>query len=76
MIRFFLRIYDKMTRHRWVPVMLLLVLLTLSLVFASQIKYQEDISAFLPVDPETEEYTTVYTKLGGQDRLCSIYKIK
>ena len=55
MIRFFLRIYDKMTRHRWVPVMLLLVLLTLSLVFASQIKYQEDISAFLPVDPETEE---------------------
>lgn len=74
MIRFFLRIYDKMTRHRWVPVMLLLVLLTLSLVFASQIKYQEDISAFLPVDPETEEYTTVYTKLGGQDRVAIIFR--
>ena len=74
MIRFFLRIYDTMNSHRWLPVTILLIVLSLCLVLTSRINYQEDISAFLPVDKETKEYTDVYSKLGGQDRIAVIFK--
>lgn len=73
MIRFILRIYDALSARRWLPVTILLVILALCLTLASRINYQEDISAFLPVDSETEEYVNVYTKLGGQDRIAVIF---
>ena len=63
-----------MNSHRWLPVTILLIVLSLCLVLTSRINYQEDISAFLPVDKETKEYTDVYSKLGGQDRIAVIFK--
>src|SRR5699024_7988290 len=73
MVRFFLRIYDTINNRRWLPASILVIAWTLCLTLASRINYQEDISAFLPVDQETEEYTDVYTRLGGQDRIAVIF---
>ena len=73
MIRFILRIYDALSRRRWLPVTLLIGLFILCLLSLSRIHYQEDISAFLPVDTQAEEYMDVYTELGGQDRIAVIF---
>ncbi|WP_455629750.1 1-acyl-sn-glycerol-3-phosphate acyltransferase [Parabacteroides sp.] len=73
MVRFFLRIYDTINNRRWHPVSISLIVWAICLTLASRINYQEDISAFLPVDQETAEYTDVYTKLGGQDRIAVIF---
>lgn len=74
MTRFFTHIYDILSKRRWLPISLVLLLIALSLFFSSRMKYEEDIAAFLPKNAETEKYTTVYTQLGGQDRIAILFR--
>lgn len=63
-----------MSKRRWLPGSLALLMMALCLLFASRMKYEEDIAAFLPKTPETEKYTTVYTQMGGQDRIAILFR--
>lgn len=74
MTRFFAKIYDIMSKRRWLPVSLVAVLLIACVLLSFKMNYEEDIAAFLPKTPETEEYTTVYTQMGGQDRIAILFR--
>ncbi|MBO7544376.1 MAG: hypothetical protein J6T02_02200, partial [Bacteroidales bacterium] len=48
--------------------------MALCAVSALRMKYEEDISAFLPQDEESARYSEIYAKLGGQDRIAVFFK--
>lgn len=74
MTRFFTQLYDILSKRRWLPVSLVVLLIALCLFFSSRMKYEEDIAAFLPQTAETEKYTAVYTQMGGQDRIAVLFR--
>lgn len=74
MIRFFLKIYDALYNKRWLACTVTVGIVLLSLFLSLRIKYEEDISAFLPVDNDIEEYTRIYTEIGGQNRIAVIFR--
>jgi 1-acyl-sn-glycerol-3-phosphate acyltransferase len=45
----------------------------LSVIGIFRIHYEEDISAFLPQSPETEEYARIYANIGKQDRIAVVF---
>ena len=74
MIKLFLKIYDTLYNKRWLAWVVVVGILTLSLCLSLRIRYEEDISAFLPVDNDIEEYTKIYSEIGGQDRIAVIFR--
>ena len=74
MRKFFLNIYDFLSRRRLVAAVILVAAMALCAVSALRMKYEEDISAFLPQDEESARYSDVYAKLGGQDRIAVFFK--
>ena len=55
-----LALYDYLSSHKRMTVLLLLVVLALCSVSTLRMKYDEDISAFLPQGPESQRYAEVY----------------
>ena len=53
---------------------ILIAVMGLCAVSAMRMKYEEDISAFLPQDGESVRYRDIYAKLGGQDRIAVFFK--
>ena len=73
MNRFFLSIYDRLSRNKPLAVALLLVITTLCVVSALRLNYKENIADFLPTDPEKERYTSVYNDLSDQGQITVIF---
>ena len=73
MNNFFLSIYDALSKRKWLAVAASIVCVALCIFAALNLHYSEDISDFLPQDPEGEKYTSVYNNLGGQDRIVVIF---
>lgn len=73
MVNLFLRIYDFFNNRQWLLKTIAVVIVAASIASALTIKYEEDISAFLPVTNETKEYTKVYSELGGQNRIAVLF---
>ena len=71
-----LRLYDYLSTHKLLVWVLLIALLTLFLLSALRMGYQEDISAFLPHDEEAERYADIYQRLGGQDKIAVFFEGK
>lgn len=69
MTRFFLRIYDVLSRRKRTAWSITAVLTLLFVALAWQQDYSEDISAFLPRDGESAKYASVYAKLGGEEKV-------
>ncbi len=69
MYRYFLYIYDFLASHRRWATVLLLLLLALMGVLSFQVKYEEDISKFLPQDPKREKFQEVYQQIWHKRRL-------
>ena len=69
-----LRLYDYLSAHKPLVWVLLAALLTLFLLSALRMGYQEDISAFLPHDEEAERYADIYQRLGGQDKIAVFFE--
>ena len=60
MTEFFLRIYDFLEKRRGLTVALALTLTAVFAFLASRVRYEEDISKFLPRDGESRKYQEVY----------------
>lgn len=73
MNRFFLSIYDKLSKNKPLSIVLLLVITALCVMSAMRLRYKENIADFLPSDPEKEKYTSVYNDLSNQGQVTVIF---
>ncbi len=73
MNKFFLNIYDYLSKHKAFSIALLLVVTALCVFSALRLEYKENIADFLPTDPEKERYTSVYNDLGNQGQITVIF---
>ena len=73
MNKFFLTIYDHLSKNRPLSVALLLVVTALCVFSALRLDYKENIADFLPTDPEKERYTSVYNDLSDQGQITVIF---
>ena len=73
MNKFFLSIYDRLSRNKPLAVALLLVVTALCVFSALRLNYKENIADFLPTDPEKERYTSVYNDLSDQGQITVIF---
>ena len=73
MNKFFLTIYDYLSKHRPLSIALLLVITALCVFSALRLDYKENIADFLPTDPEKERYTSVYNDLSDQGQITVIF---
>ena len=73
MNKFFLSIYDYLSKHKAFSIALLLVVTAICVFSALRLDYKENIADFLPTDPEKERYTSVYNDLGNQGQITVIF---
>ena len=72
MKRFILHIYDYLSAHKGLAIVLMAVLMGLSSLSVLRMDYEEDITAFLPQSEESKLYSDVYNRL-GQDRMALFF---
>ena len=75
MNKFFLSLYDRLSKNKPLAVALLLVLTALCVFSALRLNYKENIADFLPTDPEKERYTSVYNDLSNQGQITVIFSV-
>ena len=73
MNKFFLSIYDRLSRNKPLSIALMLVITALCVFSALRLEYKENIADFLPTDPEKEKYTSVYNDLSDQGQITVIF---
>ena len=73
MNKFFLSIYDHLSRNKPLSIALMLVITALCVFSALRLDYKENIADFLPTDPEKEKYTSVYDDLSNQGQITIIF---
>ena len=73
MNKFFLGIYDYLSKHKAFSIALLLVITALCVFSALRLDYKENIADFLPTDPEKERYTSVYNDMSDQGQVTVIF---
>ena len=76
MTRLFLKIYDLLSRHRTAAGTATVLLLALFAALAARMHYDEDISAFIPLDRQNEKYSEIFNSTGGENRIAVIFKEK
>ena len=73
MNKFFLSIYDYLSKNKPLSIALLLVITALCVFSALRLDYKENIADFLPTDPEKERYTSVYNDMSDQGQVTIIF---
>ena len=73
MNRFFLAIYDFLSKRKALSIVILLIVTALCVLSALKLDYKENIADFLPTDPEKEKYTSVYDDLSNQGQITVIF---
>ena len=73
MNKFFLNIYDRLSRNKPLSIFLMAFVLGLCVLSALRLDYKENIADFLPTDPEKEKYTSVYDDLSNQGQITVIF---
>ena len=73
MTGFFLRIYDFLEKRRGLTIALALTLTVVFAFLASRVRYEEDISKFLPRDGESRKYQEVYQQFAAQNRVAVVF---
>ncbi|MBO6026684.1 MAG: MMPL family transporter, partial [Bacteroidales bacterium] len=73
MNKFFLAIYDRLSKNKPLSVALLLIITALCILSALRLDFKENIADFLPSDPEKERYTSVYEDLSNQGQITVIF---
>lgn len=74
MSKLFLNIFDFLVTRRWLALLIAVMIVASCLFAAFKLHYEEDISAFLPMDKQVAEYTKLYSEIGGQDRIAVIFR--
>ena len=73
MNKFFLAIYDFLSKKKALSIVILLIITALCVFSALKLDYKENIADFLPTDPEKEKYTSVYDDLSNQGQITVIF---
>ena len=73
MNKFFLAIYDFLSKKKALSIVILLTITALCVFSALRLDYKENIADFLPTDPEKEKYTSVYDDLSNQGQITVIF---
>ena len=73
MNKFFLDIYDRLSRNKPLSIFLMAFVLGLCVLSALRLDYKENIADFLPTDPEKERYTSVYNDISDQGQVTIIF---
>lgn len=73
MTKFFLKIYDFLSKIKALSIVILLIIFALCIFSALKLDYKENIADFLPTDPEKEKYTSVYDDLSNQGQITVIF---
>ena len=73
MNKFFLNIYDRLSRNKPFSIFLMAFVLGLCVLSALRLDYKENIADFLPTNPEKERYTSVYNDMSDQGRVTIIF---
>lgn len=76
MIKFFLYLYDHLSRHRITAMVLMVLCVIIGIVLALRLRYNENVSDFLPVDAENARYTAIYNQMGEQGQITIIFRAK
>lgn len=71
-----LRIYDYMRRHTPMCVTTLCVSTALLILLVSRVRFNEDISAFLPLGEQYQESLQVYQDVSGASKLLAIFQME
>lgn len=73
MNKFFLSIYDRLSRNKPLSIFLMVFVLVLCVLSALRLDYKENIADFLPTNPEKERYTSVYNDMSDQGQITVIF---
>ena len=73
MNKFFLSIYDRLSRNKPLSIAILLVLVVLCVLSALRLDYKENIADFLPTNPQKEKYTSIYNDLSDQGKITLVF---
>ena len=74
MPQLFLKIFDFLQKRRALSVILALVMVAGAVFLAKGLRYGEDISEFLPSNPETERYSEVYNALSQKNNIILLFR--
>lgn len=74
MTKFFLKIFDILIGHRKAVYISTCLVLLGCAVLALRMHYDEDISAFIPLDRQTAKYSEVFNNMGGQNKIAVIFR--
>ncbi|MDD6437031.1 MAG: MMPL family transporter [Prevotella sp.] len=67
-----LRVYDYLRAHRRLGGLLFVVLTAVLFALVSRMRFQEDITAFLPLDSHHREAVSIYQSISGGNRIFAI----
>lgn len=76
MTRFFLSIYDFLSRHRAAAAVVLVMVVCLMGYLASHVSYEEDIAKFLPRNEQNEKFSAVYQRISSQKKIAMLFSAK
>ena len=74
MTEFFLRIYDRLSRHRTAAIVSVLLIMLLCVISMSRLHYEEDIAGFLPIDRSDTRQTELMEQLSEQNSIAVIFR--
>lgn len=76
MTDFFLRIYEYLAKHRAICYGLLLALIFVFAVMGMSLDFKEDISEFIPLDDEEQQWLDVYQNMSSADKIVAVFQMK
>ncbi|MCC8039264.1 MAG: 1-acyl-sn-glycerol-3-phosphate acyltransferase [Bacteroidales bacterium] len=74
MTRYLLKIYDFLLRHQRLCLMSFLLITSGLLILFLRLNFNEDISAFLPLDERQQKSMQVYQDISGASRILAIFQ--
>lgn len=75
-MKLFLWLYDRLHTRRWLRGALLSGLIVLLSSLALTLRYQEDISAFLPLDAQQRKAMNLWQNISASDRLVVLFELR
>ena len=74
MTKWFLKLYDWLSRHRKMTVVTVLTVTLLSVISMLRLHYEEDIAGFLPIDRSDSRQTGLIEQLSQQNSIAVIFR--
>ena len=76
MTTFVLRLYDYLHRNRWLCYVLLTAIVVGSVLLTLRLRFNEDISDFLPNDEAYQKSMSIYRQINAADRIFVVFQLR